>query len=228
MRYYRSIARSARLLCQSGLSMLLLLALAACGAAEQRAEVPAAATAPESTAAARNDGVAVATVSAPPTLQGATDQLPLTDMPTTVPPALPPTPKVIPTSAPAASQGWKTYRNTQAGYSVAYPPGWKAVEVPGASGEFITKFTPAAGDGSIVIAVRPIDPDQKEPIDLPNTRCQLVTVGGLSGVRCFDTISLSGSTTVAGKDKQFIITTTGKRPDENLYQRFLDSFQLIT
>src|SRR6266487_6915620 len=74
MRYYRSIARSARLLCQSGLSMLLLLALAACGAAEQRAEVPAAATAPESTAAARNDGVAVATVSASPALQGATDQ----------------------------------------------------------------------------------------------------------------------------------------------------------
>ena len=34
------------------------------------------------------------------------------------PPALPPTPKVIPTSAPAASQGWKTYRNEQAGYSL--------------------------------------------------------------------------------------------------------------
>jgi len=208
--------------------MLLLLGLAACGVAGPRAEVPAVATAPESTAAAANDGGGAATVSAPPTLQGATDQLPPTGMRTTVPRALPPTPKVIPTSAPAASQDWKTYRNMQAGYSVAYPPGWKAVEVPGASGEFITKFTPAAGDASIVIAVRPIDPDQKEPIDLPNTRCQLVTLGGLSGVRCFDTISLSGSTTVAGKDVQFIITTTGKRPDEKLYQRLLDSFQLIT
>ncbi|HEY3230385.1 MAG TPA: hypothetical protein VGJ87_14280 [Roseiflexaceae bacterium] len=227
MGYYRAIARSARLLCQSGLSMLLLLGLAACGVAGPRAEVPAAATAPEPTATTANDGVAVATVSAPSTPQGATDQLPPTEVPTAVPRSLPPTPKVIPTSAPAASQDWKTYRNAQAGYSVAYPPDWKAVEVPGARGEFITKFTPAAGAASIVIAVRPIDPDQKEPIDLPNTRCQLVTVGGLSGVRCFDTISLSGSTTVAGKDKQFIITTTGKRPNEKLYQQFLDSFQVI-
>jgi hypothetical protein len=224
---YRSLARSARLLCQSGLSILLLLGMAACGAAEPRAEVPTAATAPEATAAPTVTVAPPATVNAPPTLQGATEQPP-TDMPTSVPRSLPPTPKVIPTSAPAASQDWKTYRNAQAGYSVAYPPDWKAVEVPGARGEFITKFTPAAGDASIVIAVRPIDPDQQEPIDLPNTRCRIVTVGGLSGVRCFDTISLSGSTTVAGKGKQFIITTTGKRPDENLYQRFLDSFQLIS
>jgi hypothetical protein len=228
MRSYRSIGRSARLLCQSGLSMLLLLGLAACGVAGPRAEVPAATMAPEATAASTITVAPPATENAPPTLQGATDQPPPPDMPTSVPRPLPPTPKVIPTSAPAASQGWKTYRNEQAGYSVAYPPDWQAVEVPGARGEFITKFTPATGVVSIVIAVRPIDPDQKEPIDLPNTRCRPVTVGGLSGVRCFDTISLSGSTTVAGKGVQFIIATTGKRLDENLYQRFLDSFQLIT
>jgi hypothetical protein len=228
MRSYRSIRRSAWLLCQSGLSMLLLLGLAACGVAGPRAEAPAAATAPEATAAPTVTVAPPAMVNASPTLQGATDQPPPTDMPTTMPRFLPPTPKEIPTSAPAASQDWKTYRNAQAGYSVAYPPDWKAVEVPGARGEFITKFTPASGDVSIVIAVRPIDPDQKEPIDLPNRRCRLVTVVGLEGVRCVDTISLSGSTTIAGKDKQFIITTTGKHPDQNLYQRFLDSFQLIS
>lgn len=63
--------------------------------------------------------------------------------------------------------------------------------------------------------------------DIPNTRCEEVKVGGLSGMRCFDTINLATSTTVVVNGQTFTIATLGKRADESLYSRFLSGFQII-
>ena len=62
-------------------------------------------------------------------------------------------------------------------------------------------------------------------LDLPNTRCEEVTIGGVTGTRCFDTLSSSTSTAVVSQGKTYMITSTSKRLDPMIYDRFLDSFQ---
>jgi hypothetical protein len=226
----RSLDRLARAPCLWGGALLMLLGLVACGASVAPSAAP-----PELDAQAPATS-AIGAPTAPPTLPAPTavsipapstlpTELPPTEPPTTQPAKLPPRPAAA-TAPAAAMQGWQTYRNEQAGYSVAYPPHWKATDLPGAPGEFKTSFAPEGGAG-IVVAVRPLDPEQREPIDLPNTRCKPVNVGGASGVRCFDTISLGGTTTLMSKDRQFIIATSGKRLDQDTYQRFLDSFKVL-
>jgi hypothetical protein len=63
--------------------------------------------------------------------------------------------------------------------------------------------------------------------DIPSTRCEQVTVGGLTGTRCFDTINFATSTTVAANGQTFTIAVLGKRIDENVYNQFLLGFQII-
>jgi hypothetical protein len=109
---------------------------------------------------------------------------------------------------------------------VAYPPDWRVAEQPGAHGEFIASYTPKDGGAGIQVSVRPLDPEQREPLDLPNAKCKPVTVGGARGIRCFDSLSFTTTTTLASKDKQFLIAASGKRLNLDIYQRFLDSFQV--
>ncbi len=108
---------------------------------------------------------------------------------------------------------------------MAYPPDWRVAERSGAPGEFRESFTPKDGGTGIQVAVRPLDPEQREPLDLPNAKCKPVVVSGARGFRCFDSLSFSTTTTLAGKGKQFIIAGSGKRLNLDIYQRFLDSFQ---
>lgn len=130
------------------------------------------------------------------------------------------TPTVIETGA------WKTYQNTQAGYSAEYPPDWTVSESVGVSGELITTFlAPIAGQG-ITVSILNADAVVEEIPDMPNTRCQQVTMSGLSGRRCFDTVASNTSTTFLSQDKLYTIATFGKHLEQDIYQRFLENFTL--
>lgn len=126
---------------------------------------------------------------------------------------------------PPASGAWQTYRNKRAGYQVEHPADWTVGEQDGPAGAIVTTFTGPAGM-RIVVTVRPgaSIPDG----DVPNIRCEQVTVGGLKGTRCFDTISRSTSTTLVGQGKTYTIAGAGKRVDAAIYQRFLDSFAVVS
>lgn len=76
----------------------------------------------------------------------------------------------------------------------------------------------------MTVIVRPGESDSGGIPDMPNTRCQQVTVSDLSGTRCFDTISFSTTTTLIGRGKAYILVGSGQRLDQNIYQRYLDSF----
>mgnify|MGYP001388038261 CR=1 FL=1 len=130
------------------------------------------------------------------------------------------TPSIIETGA------WKTYQNTQAGYSANYPADWTVNESVGINGELITTFmAPNDGQG-IVVSILNGEAAAEEIPDMPNTRCQQVTISELSGQRCLDTLAFNFSTTFIDQGKQYTITSSGKHPDENTYQNFLENFSV--
>ncbi len=136
------------------------------------------------------------------------------------------------TSTFAAAPGtaaWKTYRNDRAGYLVDYPAGWKITNRIESNGADVTTFTPpdSNNDGlQLTVTAQNESFGAGEIPDMPNTRCQPVTVGKLSGTRCFDTIAFSTTTTFVGKGKVYILAGSGKRLDQNIYQHFLNSFAI--
>jgi hypothetical protein len=99
--------------------------------------------------------------------------------------------------SPLAAGAWQTYRNERAGYRVEHPADWTVSEQANADGSMVTTFSAAGGGPSIVVssALGQILSDN----DLPNTRCEQVTIGGLPGTRCFDTINRSTSITLVGE-----------------------------
>lgn len=143
-------------------------------------------------------------------------------------PLAPPTAAPIPTFTPGtgASDTWTTYRNDRSGYTVEYPAAWKINERLDPGGAEVTTFSPDpanAGIGITVIVRNGASADQEVP-DMPNTRCQRVTIGKLTGQCCFDTLAFSVSTTFLDQGKQYTIAASGKHLDQNIYQRFLESF----
>ncbi len=133
---------------------------------------------------------------------------------------------ILPASTANASGEWLTYNNAQAGYSAKYPPDWTVNESTGTSGELVTTFTGPDGRASIVVSVLAGESAPQQPQDMPNTRCQAVTVSSLPGRRCFDTIASSYSTTVSSKSRLYTIATSVHFVNQDVYQRFLDSFTL--
>ena len=129
------------------------------------------------------------------------------------------TPNVVETGA------WKTYHNVQAGYSAEYPADWAVSEQVGTDGSIVTTFSSVDGGAGIMVLVQSGEFGGAGSLDLPNTRCEEVTIGGLTGTRCFDTLSSSTSTAVVSQGKTYMITSTSKRLDPMIYDRFLDSFQ---
>jgi hypothetical protein len=80
-----------------------------------------------------------------------------------------------------------------------------------------------------VIAQTPL-PRQAEPpvpVDIPNTRCEEVSVDRLPGIRCFDTIAFSTTTTFGNEIKSYTVIASGKRTDPAVYQRFLDVLRVL-
>ena len=128
------------------------------------------------------------------------------------------------TAAGVTTDEWKTYDNTQAGYSAKYPADWAVNESLGVNGELITAFmAPNDGQG-IVVSVLNRDAAVEEIPDMPNTRCEQVTISGLSGRRCFDTLTFNFSTTLIDQGKVYTIAGFGKHLDENIYQLFSERF----
>lgn len=143
--------------------------------------------------------------------------------------ALPTTPDA-PVHAAAADTGdsWLTHRNEQAGYTVEYPSDWKVDEQTDTDGTVVaTTFRPAGGGAGITVSVQSGEMGQ-EVSDIPNTRCKPVKVGGLSGTRCFDTVSFGISTTLVGEGKIYTITAASKGLNQKIYQRLLESFRPIS
>ncbi len=213
------------------LSLLLSLALAACEGAAPGASGTAPANPPVVTQAPPEATSAAPTSTGAPASTPAATVMSTSPASTVTPPATLSAPATITTGSvvtgtPSAPQGWQTYRNPQAGYIVSYPPGWTVQQGAQENATSVTIFTPPSKGPGISVAVRTGEVD-KEPIDLPNQRCSLVRVGGLSGWRCFDAISLSTVSTLAGGGKTFIITSTGKGLDQNVYQQFIESLKLI-
>ncbi len=152
-----------------------------------------------------------------------TGAVPSPETPATKPGAAP-TPAT--TSSPSVADAWKTYHSDRLGYMVDYPATWKINERVDPDGTNVTTFSPDPNnDGmGITVSVGNGEVAVEEIPDMPNTRCQQVTIGRLSGRRCFDTLAFSISTTLLSQGKQYAIAGYGKHLDQNIYQHFLDSF----
>ena len=222
----------------------LMIALTACGIAEPASQPQTASQRPTSAAARTPESTA------PPALEPPTawPSPPPSGVPLTATPLLASTPvrtgqvsvtaAMAPdpaTSAPAApsaspipplaSGAWQTYRSERAGYSVKHPADWTVGEQAKPDGSVVTTFSAAGGGPSIVVATALGQAASEN--DLPNTRCEQVTIGGLPGTRCFDTITRSTAITLVGQGKTFTIIAVGKHPDAQIFERFLSSFAPI-
>lgn len=131
---------------------------------------------------------------------------------------------VVATSTIIATGGWRSYDNTQAGYRAQYPADWIVKESIGTNGEFVTTFMAPDNRQGLTVTVLIGKATVEEFPDMPNTRCQAVTVSGFPGQRCLDTLASSISTTFSGNSKQFAIVAIGKKPDQAIYQTFLENF----
>jgi hypothetical protein len=190
---------------------LLVLGLAACGVAKPGAANQSPAAAPRTSA---------------PTPQESTETPESTG---SARPLGTPDTRTIQRATPAATttaamSAWQTYHSVQGGYTVEYPATWAVNEQAGAAGAVATTFTPSGGGAGIIITVRPTDRAQQEPLDLPNTRCQLVPGNRGIATRCLDTSARSTTTTFVGQDRTYTITTSRKAMDEYIYQHMIDSF----
>ena len=139
------------------------------------------------------------------------------------------TPSVAaPASTIEDTDDWTKYQNIEAGYSIEYPADWTLKESTGASGELITTFAAPNDLQGIIVGVLPGELVPDPNLDMPNIRCQQVSISGLSGQRCFDTVAFSISTTLVSQEKQYSIATFGKHPNETIYERFLESFTVTS
>jgi hypothetical protein len=121
--------------------------------------------------------------------------------------------------------GWKTYHSEQSGFRAEYPTDWIVSEQTSSDGSNVTTFSSIDGGAGIMVLVQSGEFGGTGSLDLPNTRCEEVTVGGITGTRCFDTLSFSTSTSVVSQGKTYIITSISKRLDAMIYNSFLASFQ---
>jgi hypothetical protein len=237
--------------CCWAFSLLALFGLAACGASGQgavratsaapRATEATAAGVSQPTAGAPQPPIAATIATSPEDVQpSSSPTLPLSPsvqpiktakpVPATLPHAPPNpigTPATAPTAAPAAASlntgTWQTYHSAQGGFQVDYPANWTASERGDASATLTTTFAPPGGGAGIAVIVRPGGPVEDNS-DISNVRCRSVTIGGLFGKRCLDTIAFSVSTTLVGQDKTYTIAASTKRADQSVYQRLLESF----
>lgn len=135
------------------------------------------------------------------------------------------------TVAPARSSpdpalaGWPAFTSRQGGYRLRHPPGWRVKESLGSGGPVLS-LLPPSGAG-ISVLVTSTAPPEAGAANLPHVRCQPVRVGGLGGSRCLDTISMSVSTTLQGRERWYVLTTSLRRPaaPADAYDRVLASFR---
>jgi hypothetical protein len=131
-----------------------------------------------------------------------------------------------PSRSPApAPSNWPAFTSVQGGYRLRHPPGWRVKESAGSGGPVLS-LLPPRGTG-ISVLVTWTAPPEAGAADLPNTRCQPVRVGGLDGTQCLDMISRVVSTTLHGRDRWYVLTTSLRSPaaPAGAYDRVLASFR---
>jgi hypothetical protein len=135
------------------------------------------------------------------------------------------------TVAPARSSpdpavaGWPVFTSLQGGYRLRYPPRWRVKESVGTGGPVLS-LLPPRGAG-ISMLVTSTAPPEAGAANLQNIRCQPIRVGRLGGTRCLDTISMSVSTTLQGRGRWYVLTTSLRRPSAPVraYDGVLASFR---
>ena len=112
-------------------------------------------------------------------------------------------------TADSAVSGWRVFTSVPGGYRLRYPPGWRVKESSGSGGPVLA----APGEGDRHQRAGHLDrPPEGGAATAPNTRCQPVKVGGLEGSRCLDTVSMVVSTTLQGRERWYVLTTSLRRP----------------
>jgi hypothetical protein len=140
-------------------------------------------------------------------------------------PAAPSTVAPSSSSADPAGSSWPAFTSIQGGYRLRYPPGWRVKESTGTGGPVLSLLPPRGTGVTVLVTFTP--PPEAGAARLPNTRCQPVRVGGLAGTRCLDTISMVVSTTLQGRERWYVLTTSLRRPavPRGAYDRVLASFR---
>jgi hypothetical protein len=105
-------------------------------------------------------------------------------------------------------------------------PGWRAKESTGSGGPVLSLLPPRGiGISVLVTSTAPPDPGAPNP---STSGCRPVRVGGLEGSWCQDTTSMVVSTTLQGRERWYVLTTSLQQPaaPAGAYDRVLASFRL--
>ena len=126
-----------------------------------------------------------------------------------------------------AVSSWQTFTSAAGGYRLRYPPGWRAKESTGSGGPVLSLLPPKGAGISVLVTFTA--PPAADLASVPNTRCRPVRLGALAGSRCLDTVSMTVSTTLQGRERWYVVTTSLRRPagPAGAYDRVLASFRLI-
>jgi hypothetical protein len=137
-----------------------------------------------------------------------------------------PTVGPAPTSPDPAVSSWPVFTSVPGGYRLRHPPGWRLKESSGSGGPVLSLLPPRGG--GISVLVTSTAPPEAGTVDLPNTRCRPVTVGGLEGRRCLDSSAMVVSTALQGRDRWYVLTASLRRPavPAPVYDRVVGSFRL--
>ena len=130
------------------------------------------------------------------------------------------------TSLDPAVSSWRAFTSVAGGYRLRYPPEWRAKESAGSGGPVLSLLPPKGSGISVLVTFT--TPPEAEPGNLPNTQCRPILAGGLKGSRCLDTVSMVVSTTLQGRERWYVVTTSLRRPavPAGAYDRVLASFRL--
>ena len=130
------------------------------------------------------------------------------------------------TSLDPAVSGWRVFTSMAGGYRLRYPPGWQAKESTGGGGPVLSLLPPKGAGISVLVTFT--TPPEAGASNLPNTQCRPIRAGGLKGSRCLDTVSMVVSTTLQGRGRWYVLTTSLQRPavPAGAYDRVLASFRL--
>jgi hypothetical protein len=129
--------------------------------------------------------------------------------------------------AQETSETWSIHTSEAGGYVVDYPPAWVVEEHLDDRGVVVTVFSDPDGRSMMVSAQANSAVGPQFDSDLPHVRCQMMTVGSLTGQRCSDTLSRSTITTLVGPERTYTFVHPLLSKARADFDRVLDSFRLL-
>ena len=122
---------------------------------------------------------------------------------------------------------WAVYRQEHARYEVQYPASWTVEEVIESDGFLTTSFIPPGDGCAITVTAGEGVPAFLGDDDIPHGKRRHISINGLDGEQFFDSISLSISTVLLGKDRWYDIATWGRGSSAGVFDHLLESFRPI-